>query len=599
MSHNTHNHLSFYNAHEKATVRAHQQLMSEKFLSVIDGFSTFASVKNQINTSTQVLFNKYTHKQIRERFAAPLFFDASEENTRDAGEELCAYVISLMSEIANIETVDSVEFHLELEKLMIERLGEKLAKSFPSALNKKGTLKKTSNATLKRLIDRKTCRNLFNKYVKAELLHDDMRQKNIGSESSEKAKKRQKNKDMGFSAYAGERSIKKRKEQLECRDKYLRSKILENGKSAFEMQKTKAAHFTELYLEMCALEEIAIEKKYTWLFITLTCPSEFHSNPAVGKLCWKGASAKESNEYLQGKWRNLNKSFTKKIGEGLKFGIEDGFGFGKRVVEPHASGCAHWHLMLFCEPEKKEQYKELFRHYFEHKNGQGCDIIEKGFDQNGDRIDGDEASAASYMLKYMTKTNGTELKDGKISDSELVAVDAWKHATRIRSHAPFGYKGVKTKYNDCRKIANQFKELFFEFDYEGSTVSEARTVQRKARKIRKKFFIDTLEKTNVNPMNFSRLNEIRDDVDSVINIIKTSSAKTKKTKSGKMGTDYREFMKRAVELSYDLQDNENRFGEKIKTKTELVSGSAKIQLHKNEFKIIRQKDAIECSELPF
>ncbi|MFA0172122.1 replication endonuclease [Vibrio splendidus] len=629
--------IKFNNVEEKRNIRSHLDLMSSSFSLIIGGTENYLREIAKIETSYGVLFNQYktpitiktdrikrecnaispcelTEKQrirrfnafktiksnrqkrcyeiikerngrtmptlsqtLRARFEASVYFNATEQNTRDAGEELCAIVIHLLAKSAKVFNVHSVEFHLHFQKQLERALGEKLASIFPSALNKKGELKKTATATLKRLNDKKTCRNNFNRHVKAELLHDDMRLKNIGDTSSDKAKKRQKNKDMTFSAYAGERSIKKRQEQKEYRDKYLKSKVTKSGKSAFEMQKTKTAHFIELYLEMLALEEIAKEKGYTWLFFTLTCPPEFHPNPSKGKLCWKGASAKESHEYLHGQWVNLGKSFTKKIGQGLRFGIEDGSGFGKRVVEPHASGCAHWHLMLFCKSECKEQYKELFRHYFERSDGHGCDIIEKGLNKNGKKIDSEEASAASYMLKYMAKTNGAELEEGKIIDAELTAVDAWKHATGIRSHAPFGYKGVKTKYIDCRKIANKHKDLFID-------VINCEKEGKRLKRAKKAFFIRALKEAGIPAANLSEAENLRSEMGTLIDVIKASSAKTKKSKSGVMGTDYRNFMHQAKNIAYTTTEDVNRFGERVLKKAALGTENSAVKLIKTDWK---------------
>lgn len=43
------------------------------------------------------LFEGYTAEELKGRFAPHRFFNATEENTRDTGEELCAYVIFLYS----------------------------------------------------------------------------------------------------------------------------------------------------------------------------------------------------------------------------------------------------------------------------------------------------------------------------------------------------------------------------------------------------------------------------------------------------------------------------------------------------------------------
>ncbi|WP_236616510.1 replication endonuclease [Vibrio anguillarum] len=84
------------------------------------------------------------------------------------------------------------------------------------------------------------------------------------------------------------------------------------------------------------MEEKAKELGYIFLFITLTCPPEFHSNTIRKKSKWANKSAKEANEFLQEQWRKLGRTLDK---FDLYFNIERGRAFGKKVVEPHKDGC--------------------------------------------------------------------------------------------------------------------------------------------------------------------------------------------------------------------------------------------------------------------
>ncbi|WP_140339313.1 replication endonuclease, partial [Vibrio parahaemolyticus] len=54
------------------------------------------------------------------------------------------------------------------------------------------------------------------------------------------------------------------------------------GRSIWDVRKTELSFFYELYIELCALQEIAKEKDMTWMFITLTCPPSYHPNPELG-----------------------------------------------------------------------------------------------------------------------------------------------------------------------------------------------------------------------------------------------------------------------------------------------------------------------------
>ncbi|WP_234942916.1 replication endonuclease, partial [Vibrio anguillarum] len=118
------------------------------------------------------------------------------------------------------------------------------------------------------------------------MLFDDMCLRNLGSKKGEYARARQVNKDMLFSEYAGERSIKKRFEQLEYRDNYLKSKYIRKDVTAYDLQKKDSSKAAESYLEMLGMEEKAKELGYIFLFITLTCPPEFHSNTIRKKSKW-------------------------------------------------------------------------------------------------------------------------------------------------------------------------------------------------------------------------------------------------------------------------------------------------------------------------
>ncbi|MGG9011272.1 replication endonuclease, partial [Escherichia coli] len=37
--------------------------------------------------------------------------------------------------------------------------------------------------------------------------------------------------------------------------------------------------------------------------------------------------------------------------------------YGLRVVEPHPDGTPHWHMMLFCNPRRRNQIIEIMRRY--------------------------------------------------------------------------------------------------------------------------------------------------------------------------------------------------------------------------------------------
>lgn len=543
-------------------------------------------------------FDGMSPRNLKTHFNPQRFFEQSEQNTRDAGEELCVYAIYLLTECAREDNIYSFRFRRNFRYLVEENFTKNLHSFF------KKTNHKTHTGRYLRFIDRTTCRNRFNKIVKEALLFDDMCRKNLGSKKSEIAKSRQKDTSFVFSEYAGQRSIEKRIQQLEYRDNYLKSKYIRDNKTAYDFMKKDSSKASELYLEMLGMEEKASELGYRFLFITPTCPPEYHSNSTKGgkKSKWKAFSARESHEFLQEQYRKLGKSFDKEIGVGLRFGIENGGAFGKKVVEPHKDGTAHWHIILFCDPSKIERYKELFMHFFSRKskNNQryGCEIREQGKDQNGNKIKGNEASPASYILKYMQKTQNVKMEDGNIIDDSNIAVDAWKHATGIRTQSNFGINGAKTKFAQCRALANKNRDLFFDIINKASFLENDNLI----RKAKKAFFFRVIEenqdlvnetaiiqKDGVAAINLTGLNVLRKHIDSLIEAIKASSAKSKETKASILsrnidekqrvfGTDYKKFMELSIQLTYQKIEVKNKFDETVKRNSQIGIGNLHIDL---------------------
>ncbi|AGU58873.1 hypothetical protein N175_08130 [Vibrio anguillarum M3] len=63
-----------------------------------------------------------------------------------------------------------------------------------------------------------------------------------------------------------------------------------------------------------------------------------------------------------------------------------------------------------------------------------------------------------------------------------------------------GTKGVKSKFNDCRKIANKNKDIFFEVINREDFLGSAK-LSRKARKV---FFVRVLRAMNVGLFDFEK-----------------------------------------------------------------------------------------------
>ena len=106
----------------------------------------------------------------------------------------------------------------------------------------------------------------------------------------------------------------------------------------------------ELMLRIRETEELADEMGYIGVFYTITCPSRFHANSSK----WNGETPKDAQNYLTQTWARARSKLNRR---GLKY-------FGVRVVEPHADGCPHWHMMLFMPKNKLQEVNAILRWYF-------------------------------------------------------------------------------------------------------------------------------------------------------------------------------------------------------------------------------------------
>lgn len=99
---------------------------------------------------------------------------------------------------------------------------------------------------------------------------------------------------------------------------------------------------------------------------------------------------------------------------------------GLRVVEPHADGCPHWHLLIFAMPKNIAIIENEFRHSKnkEWQSEAGCKFV----------VGNGKAKASSYIFKYVLKT----LSSVEKLEGELASVDSWRSTWAIRSFQFFG-----------------------------------------------------------------------------------------------------------------------------------------------------------------
>ena len=223
----------------------------------------------------------------------------------------------------------------------------------------------------------------------------------------------------------------------------------------------------ELMVRCRGLEELAKKQGKDAVFITITAPSQYHKN---GK--WNGSTPKDTHAYLTKLWSQTRAALARKV---IDYN-------GVRVVEPHADGTPHWHMLLFVTPEQRIQLTSIIRKYVTKKDKdelikshkKHLHLVRIGVAKHYrshwysprftcELIDPERGSATGYIAKYISKNiNGAKM--GGIDDEAEIAlnesadrVTAWASLWGIRQFQFFGAVSV-TVWRECRRLKEPLQD---------------------------------------------------------------------------------------------------------------------------------------------
>jgi hypothetical protein len=213
----------------------------------------------------------------------------------------------------------------------------------------------------------------------------------------------------------------------------------------------------ELMTRIRGCEEIASEYGHVGVFLTLTCPSRFHSTRRDGARNPKhdGSTPRDAQQWLCKQWQLARAKMSRRKCEG----------YGFRVAEPHHDGCTHWHALLWFDDEAKlAEAVEIIRQYW--LRDEGDEPGAQKYRLNAKRME--RGGAAGYIAKYIAKNiddHGIETHHDDYADSEIEAnlfgeqvikpsmrVEAWATTWGIRQFQPLGQAPV-TVWRELRRIS--------------------------------------------------------------------------------------------------------------------------------------------------
>lgn len=205
----------------------------------------------------------------------------------------------------------------------------------------------------------------------------------------------------------------------------------------------------ELMVRLRGCEELSDEMEHVAVFLTATCPSKFHpvhsSGQNNGKFLDAGCpSVRDANAYMVKTFAQF-RSYCKR--HGIMF-------YGMRAVEPHHDATPHWHLLLFINPEQRDDMVAAFTEYFMRE-----DRDEKGAAEyriTVEDIDKSRGSAVGYIAKYIAKNIDGEHVDGDLETNKsgkeaAERITAWARRHRIRQFQFVGGVSV-TVWRELRRL---------------------------------------------------------------------------------------------------------------------------------------------------
>lgn len=233
----------------------------------------------------------------------------------------------------------------------------------------------------------------------------------------------------------------------------------------FEKKYKEYARITQQRIS--TIEQMARDKGYVSLFITLTLPSRFHPFKSVSYKNERLYTKRNSefsfdsiSEAVKSGYQFLNqiyKTFYKRVKNFTKQDL-----FYVKTIEAHTTLIPHLHCLLFFPIEHYDSIKAVYKRVIEHYELQRTDLEQVSIKEN-------ISCASRYILKYIVKT----LNDNNDYFSARF-LDGWKRENKIRtlsnSQIPLNLEIYKKIYFSISNIEK--KKIFSKKNYKLLHVKE-------------------------------------------------------------------------------------------------------------------------------
>lgn len=233
-----------------------------------------------------------------------------------------------------------------------------------------------------------------------------------------------------------------------------RKKKIENQKylASAKRRKSESDKANELHATCKQLQELAVEMNYSWLFITITCPSKFHLRSDSYDRAYTAAS---SNDFLCAIWKNVFRKLSKK----------NIFPLGHWSKEPHEDAVLHKHALLYCSQEELPALKKWLTHFteqaFESENSVFIPKKSIHFKTGLCQATGiPDAKNPSSVCNYINKHILSCLNPPKAGTKEAKIEEKCETHAEIFRYRRYGFVGIKRSLTLWRHVKKfSFKTL--------------------------------------------------------------------------------------------------------------------------------------------
>jgi len=220
----------------------------------------------------------------------------------------------------------------------------------------------------------------------------------------------------------------------------------------------------ELMTRVAGFERVAQALGHVADFVTLTCPSAYHSSKTIGKnrsidnKRYNRATPRMAQSYLCRVWARIRAKLA-------RMGVRV---YGLRVAEPHKDGTPHWHMVLFMPRwlsagrSMVGRVRAVIRRYALREDGDetGARARRCSFEA----IDPAQGSAVAYIAKYISKNihQGLYEVQGDLFGNDAfypsARVVSWASTWGIRQFQQIGGPPVGV-WREARRMSSKTEEV--------------------------------------------------------------------------------------------------------------------------------------------